>query len=427
MSKFEDLLFDYINSIARYTKIQPLNLGGYSTYSGGTGGPPGGYIGELPQNKVTFDLSEAEVYPIPSGPTLVDNLNRIRYRINSLEESTAFAGLTVKGNDVIVASGITILNFNGNATVEDAGGNQINITVLTSVSGTGIDNYTASGVYNEDLTGQIGASATHFDVLRTISPNTLRLYYNGLREYNDYTIDPDSLGFTTGFTVVSGDTLFIDYDTLVLENITVPSGVTLGYLEANYYDKTEVDGLVAYKSNIGHTHTESEITDLDHDANKIKGITVSSAVPIDGQILQYNASLNAWIPTTSGIGGSPTIHQQYIFTLGPDVNNDLVDVLSYRIYAHDIELSATITEVYCGLNTVPASGSSIQVNVLKNGSTIFNAPAYVQIDGGNYTASRTTNFATTTFNKNDYFQVQLVQGDSNAQYLTVHLRFDWEA
>lgn len=40
----------------------------------------------------------------------------------------------------------------------------------------------------------------------------------------------------------------------------------------------------------GHTHTESDITDLEHDAIKIKGVTVDDASIADGLILKYNST-----------------------------------------------------------------------------------------------------------------------------------------
>lgn len=52
-----------------------------------------------------------------------------------------------------------------------------------------------------------------------------------------------------------------------------------------------------------HTHTESQITDLDHNAGKIQGRTVSSAAPSTGQVLKWNGS--TWAPDTDNASGDP--------------------------------------------------------------------------------------------------------------------------
>jgi len=44
------------------------------------------------------------------------------------------------------------------------------------------------------------------------------------------------------------------------------------------------------KSDIGHTHVETDITDLDHDAQKIKGVVVDDTNISDGKILKYDSS-----------------------------------------------------------------------------------------------------------------------------------------
>lgn len=50
--------------------------------------------------------------------------------------------------------------------------------------------------------------------------------------------------------------------------------------------QTQIDG----KLDVVHTHTEGDITDLDHDAQKIKGKTVNDTDIADGKILKYNAA-----------------------------------------------------------------------------------------------------------------------------------------
>jgi hypothetical protein len=52
-----------------------------------------------------------------------------------------------------------------------------------------------------------------------------------------------------------------------------------------------------------HTHVEANITDLDHDAVKLQGYTVSSDTPASGQVLKYDGA--SWVPgAASGIGAT---------------------------------------------------------------------------------------------------------------------------
>ena len=117
---YERELLWIISSIEDRIKARPLFLGGFSGPMGGVGGPPGGFIGYLPQNRVAFDTTEAESNVIPpSGATLVDNLNRIRYRIRQLEDIVASGGgggSTASGVNIgvgfdIYASGVGTLYF----------------------------------------------------------------------------------------------------------------------------------------------------------------------------------------------------------------------------------------------------------------------------------------------------------------------------
>lgn len=90
---FEDQLFSYLENFKTQIQAKPLNLGGVSGSGGGSGGPPGGFVGYLPQTRVAFDTSELEVDTIPaSGASLLDNLNRIRYRLSVLESSGGGGG-----------------------------------------------------------------------------------------------------------------------------------------------------------------------------------------------------------------------------------------------------------------------------------------------------------------------------------------------
>ena len=81
-------ILEYINNAIRNTQVKPFNLGGITASGGGSGTPPGGYVGVLPQTRVAYDLSELATDETPvSGWSILDNLNHIRYRVETLEET----------------------------------------------------------------------------------------------------------------------------------------------------------------------------------------------------------------------------------------------------------------------------------------------------------------------------------------------------
>jgi len=263
---YEAVINELFNRVVRYLRAQPLNLGGYATVSGGGGGPPGGFQGYLPQTRVTFDESEADTWPIPSGPTLVDNLNRIRYRLTVLEasgvggSSSGVWNLVVEDDSEIVLSGVTVLDFTGSLTVTPDGAHKIIVSgapsssitvlddltdvnapspidgeVLTWDSGTNMwinaapvagSGTTSSGTGEiltddsilvrsitavEDLTSQI--PTTSFTTISGFVPGTLKIYYNGIRQREvNYTEGISS--FTTSFTTYSGDSMLTEYDVI---------------------------------------------------------------------------------------------------------------------------------------------------------------------------------------------------------------------
>jgi len=86
------ILDEEINARIRYATLGysqggRMVLGGTSGSGGGSGGPPGGFIGQLAQRYSTYDLSEAAT--LSGSGSLVDNLNHIRYRVQSLEETSS--------------------------------------------------------------------------------------------------------------------------------------------------------------------------------------------------------------------------------------------------------------------------------------------------------------------------------------------------
>jgi len=130
-------LAKYFENMKRYLKNQPLVLNG--------GG--GGFQGQLPQSRVTFDVDEFEDNTIPaSGVSLVTNLNRIRYRVSQLETGT---GVDVEENGTPISNDVTILNFAGDVNVTETTSNEVLIQVTSS--GTGVtDHGGLTGLFPDD-------------------------------------------------------------------------------------------------------------------------------------------------------------------------------------------------------------------------------------------------------------------------------------
>lgn len=141
MSQYDVTFFQYFQNLKRQIQVSPLNLGGTAVSSGG---PPGGFTGWLPQNRVGYDATEASISGFaspsaynPSGilvnASLVDNLNHIRYRLGVVE-ALAFTGnyVSVYENQVLVASGVTILNFEGSVNVEETAPAEVTVTITAS-------------------------------------------------------------------------------------------------------------------------------------------------------------------------------------------------------------------------------------------------------------------------------------------------------
>ena len=115
---FERNFFQYLENLKNRLRAQPLFLGGVSSSGGGVGGPPGGFVGMLPQSRVTYDKLEEGTASTPeSGATLLDNLNHIRQRLEVIEASGSGGISEVQDDSVLVVSNATILNFEGGNTV----------------------------------------------------------------------------------------------------------------------------------------------------------------------------------------------------------------------------------------------------------------------------------------------------------------------
>jgi hypothetical protein len=361
VKRYHETLIQTMRDIGSHQKwfTSPLNLGGVPGPSGGSGIPIGGLIGQLIQSKVAYDTTEAEILsPPPSGRSLVDNLNTIRYRINFLED-TAGSPLIVEQDSVQVASGVVYMDFLGDIVVTSPSADRVNVSVTAgggSVLGGVI-------VVFEDLTAQIPAANDFYVVGQEVASGTAQVYVNGLLQKPSYFTETTS-GIKLTETLVSTDELLIQYsasggsvtglgiyedgilvgtgaenlDFVGAESVTI-SGVTaiitisggaggggphtLGSATHSDVTITSVadNEVLAYDSGgdwinqtaaeaglsaVGHSHTESDITDLEHDATKIQGRAISGVAPSTGDAYRWDGSI--WVPSgvAGGGGGSDT-------------------------------------------------------------------------------------------------------------------------
>ena len=341
MAKYNYNLFQYFEASKRSIIAQPLNLGGITSSGGGTGEPPGGFIGMLPQTRVTYDWDEFDDDGFvqagavnPSGvvvsASLLDNLNHIRYRISILEPGGSNAGVNIYDTGVLVASGITILDIHGALNITDVGGGEVEIE--------------NAGIF-------------------IAFPDTPNTYSGSANKYTTVKNDETGLEFTT--IVLSG----VDHKVKVSSNDT-----TEGYLEDKVVGGTNVvvntlnDGgnedvevTLSGVSLDGHTHLESEITDIYHDAESIQGVTVSDITPNSDEVLTFDGA--DWIPEVLPAGSTATrvIGFGYATTLSGGLT------LPVKMHA---PWAGTITNITATVSVAPA-GSGIIIDINKNGTTIF--------------------------------------------------------
>jgi hypothetical protein len=129
-------MIDLIESAARNYKTNPLNLGAVAGSGGGVGGPPGGYIGWLPQTRVAYDEDEFATLTTSGVPSLLDNLNHLRYRLNILESGGSI--IIEDDNTSSSYSDTTNLHFVGSGViVTDLGGGEVQVQINATGSGGG--------------------------------------------------------------------------------------------------------------------------------------------------------------------------------------------------------------------------------------------------------------------------------------------------
>ena len=115
IDEFIELLNDEIDGKIRaatlgFSQTGRMVLGGVTGPDGGSGGPPGGFIGQLAQKYVTYDTTEA----LASGgaASLVDNLNHMRYDTGVNVEDLAVVSGFVQQNITEIAVNVLDIAIN---------------------------------------------------------------------------------------------------------------------------------------------------------------------------------------------------------------------------------------------------------------------------------------------------------------------------
>ena len=346
MPIYDYTFFEYFNALERKIKALPINLGGIISASGGLGGPPGGFTAMLPQTRVSYDTTEAAIPGFVSGnpydpsgvlvsATLLDNLNHIRWRIQELEPGGSVAGVVIYNNDTPVASGVTLLDFMGDfVSAIDVGGNEVEITVSGKKTFLHLDDTPSSYSSQANKYVAVNNSETALEF------NTV-VFSGG----TDWKVKVSSNDTTEGF---------------LEDKIVAGSGILVSTLN----DGANEDIQVMIGS---HTHVENDILDLSHDADLIKGVTISALAPTTDDVLAYNGS--QWTPTPLPAGADAIrvigFYQQ--ITSGWTMLASGGAAIPVRMLT---PWAGTIENVVASVSTAPVT-SAIIVDIHKNGTTVF--------------------------------------------------------
>jgi hypothetical protein len=190
MGIFERQFFNYLNTTALNASAKSLVLGGVNTSGAGGGGPAGGFVGQLPQNRVTFDMLESSTdNSIPaSGASIYHNLNRIRYRIKALEDVSGTGYVTVEKDGGNALPNINILNFLGGVTISGVGLHQANITVS---GGGGVGSLTIKEADNTPTVTSVGTIVVGNSDLTDLGGGSVRINTPSDRKVNNKVLSSD--------------------------------------------------------------------------------------------------------------------------------------------------------------------------------------------------------------------------------------------
>jgi len=199
-NSYEEVLLNHIRASNSLYKARPLFLGGISSYSGGAGSPPGGYLGVLPQTRVAFDMTEAASSGISPSGSLLDNLNRIRHDIQESRVRVLSIGMVEKDVPVTVKNGT------------------VGIPITPEVSGYSIS-YVGAFVNEKGVAG-----STDIQVVRRREGSNINVLSTELTVGDEW-YAADGVINTSNDGLSTGDILFVNV--VGIHSGTAPTGLTV--------------------------------------------------------------------------------------------------------------------------------------------------------------------------------------------------------
>lgn len=263
--EYEATIINLMDDATRRITTRALILGGIQGSGGGIGGPPGGFVGYLPQTRIAYDLSELASSGTATSGSLLDNLNHIRYRIEQLE----------------TVSGVTVVNFLDLTDSPDSYVGQAGKSVVVNATEDGLEFTTISGGttisgYNlyEDLDSQVNGITDHFDLAGVVATSGfIQVFYNGIAQDDDVvTVDVDGTGFTLDFVPANGDNLAAEYNSsntpvgessgTELTNSNISPTTANVNAEVNYRYFADISGLTADRNFVVPAGAVGDIIEL---------------------------------------------------------------------------------------------------------------------------------------------------------------------
>jgi len=350
MSKYEDTLFSYFEAVKFQLQSAPLNLGGIAGSGGGIGGPAGGFIGVLPQTKIAYDYTETEAITsgesiLISGESLLDNLNKIRYRIRTVEnliESGEVGGtVTIENNGVEIDPAVTIVDFTTNLKATQIVEGEVEVKVVGTTDeaipfvGSGIDNEfaeDADNLYYKSADQVFGSRSVRIGRKDLFGVSDIKLDIFGEDEALAYARIVAFGGAGTGYPFLS---LVHSRGTADASTASQDSDI-LGGVVARGHDGVSFEAASRarfyFKANGEHTET-SHGTKAEIWLTPVDSITPEQVVSIDTDTFNVLKDLQ--------VGTSLTITDTYASLLQPltiQTNNDSV-ALVVQAYS-DIQTSS---------------------------------------------------------------------------------------
>jgi hypothetical protein len=357
---YHDNLIETMKGLANNARwfASSINLGGVPGSGGGSGGPPGGFYGQLIQSQVAYDTTEAAVQggPVGSGWSLVDNLNHIRYSILNSQSLP----LVIQDEGTLVASGIPILNFTGPGVTASLTGSSVTI----AVTGSGGGGETGTTVIWQDCTSQVPAAGDNYTISQPAISGTIKVFLNGLLQ-KPTNITQTSVSFHTTFGAISGDELVATY---LASGIPLASGIIVyddGVLIASGVFKLNfANSLVTYAGGI------ATVSGMSTDTKKV---LVTSADTTEGY-LQNKIRPGSGVTITLTSGGANEFLQ-------------ITSTSSADTYKSKI-VSTDTTEDYLQTKLRPASG--IYITTISGTANSFLNIGYKDIGCRAYSSSGMT-------------------------------------